>query len=835
LLPFVLKLKKTPSMANMSSTADYSTVRIAATQGEMNNAAAENRKGVLQANSPTATNEATTTTRPSQTINDSPSPGTLVADDSVATGRTSGIIDSALMSALRDGRERRVMLRLEQMLVEFMNDGHRPFLDVGPGGGNGAGPSPAAAAGGKVKTNINKNMSSSPLLLNPPKVQNNFQKLILHRLADRFGIVRESILSPTGSFNAYDFSGNSGPGPSMYPTHHNPMQHQHPQAPMMQQPPPQQQMQQTPFVIRLMKTAQSRIPKKLLIDILEEDDKNGNGNSSADSDVFDTRDMKQGLVEATEGGVAGSERREASTNAAAGPGAAGAGPDGKASTSGTAKPKNRKMKIMKRSENGGAAFQHERKTSSSSRKNNLRGKNLSDKEKAYAEARARIFAEEQQNTTNNNNSSTGTSAVGGGDSATDAASDNGSSLDLAPSEMRKTTNSSSGTFTPRNASPNSSCNSLSDMAGSAKSSPASARKGTGEPQDCSPLPPASGQDPNNKPALPPQRYLTANSPGTSFSEDDRQQQQQQRGGGNNKSRRSSGTSQNSSSVNNNNNSNNSSRHHNNSKVTWRNRREEENDPDFRRGRGVVPVAMTQSLPLPVNAMAMPGARMPLHQHPHGAMMAPPTGNYAVPPPVPLCNGSGSPAMGMGGGGYARRATYNGQQQQQQQSYPYSSPSALYGHPQQQQQHQQQVYAHASPQYYGGPVATVSPQQQQGSTYNNSNMAKGNVNVNAHQYRMSNNMPHTQPQQQGSGSVSAYNSNNYPPTHFQRQQQRQSWSPVTEENQRHMQQQYTQHQQQQQHPPQPTLQQRPQRSSGGHMPNGTTGTGNVYKNEFPALG
>jgi hypothetical protein len=86
-------------------------------------------------------------------------------------------IDSALLAALRDPRERLGLLKLENALIDFMitSDG---YIEVG-GPYNSVVISPTSGM-----------LSGSSVSSDRP--QSTFQRCILHRLADRFSIVRES-------------------------------------------------------------------------------------------------------------------------------------------------------------------------------------------------------------------------------------------------------------------------------------------------------------------------------------------------------------------------------------------------------------------------------------------------------------------------------------------------------------------------------------------------------------------------------------------------------------------------------------------------------------------
>jgi len=129
-------------------------------------------------------------------------------------------IDSALLSALNDPKERMGLLRLEKVLIDFMNDRSIMYMDVG-GPNNSIVLKEGANA---AETNRGR--------------QTSFQRLCLHRLADRFNIVRESLPSPVND--------------DYYTT----------------------ATATTPSLIRLVKMNDSKIPTRLLIDVDLSDDKN---------------------------------------------------------------------------------------------------------------------------------------------------------------------------------------------------------------------------------------------------------------------------------------------------------------------------------------------------------------------------------------------------------------------------------------------------------------------------------------------------------------------------------------------------------------------------------
>ncbi len=207
-------------------------------------------------------------------------------------------IDAALLSAWRDPRERRTLFRLEQLLVDFMS------------------------------------LSDSTMDVSSQKLSNNFQRLLLHRLADRFRVSRETVLS-------------------------------------------YEKPQQT--TIRLIKTEHSLIPSPLFIDITADDD---------GDDCCTTYPAKDDAPAINVEDLDCLQQQQQQLNSS-----------------------KKKLMIMKRgtAKHNAAILTNKEHPPKPKQQRNLRGKNLSDKEKAYAEARARIFnytTEEQQQqlvTTDDNN------------------------------------------------------------------------------------------------------------------------------------------------------------------------------------------------------------------------------------------------------------------------------------------------------------------------------------------------------------------------------------------------------------------------------------------------
>lgn len=97
--------------------------------------------------------------------------------DSTETNTESGI-DSALQAALREPRERVALLRLEAAVIDFCKRPNDAWMEVGgPFNSVLAGPGPNALRSTAAQQEGR---------------QTSFQRCIVHRLADRFGIVRET-------------------------------------------------------------------------------------------------------------------------------------------------------------------------------------------------------------------------------------------------------------------------------------------------------------------------------------------------------------------------------------------------------------------------------------------------------------------------------------------------------------------------------------------------------------------------------------------------------------------------------------------------------------------
>eukprot|EP00566_Odontella_aurita_P008469 CAMPEP_0113534160 /NCGR_PEP_ID=MMETSP0015_2-20120614/5008_1 /TAXON_ID=2838 /ORGANISM="Odontella" /LENGTH=646 /DNA_ID=CAMNT_0000433297 /DNA_START=782 /DNA_END=2722 /DNA_ORIENTATION=+ /assembly_acc=CAM_ASM_000160 len=283
-------------------------------------------------------------TDPSLVSSGSPSPREQQPQDDV---------DSALLSALRDSRERMALLKLERVLVGFMRERTTGYIEVGGqynsiviGGG-----AKVAGAAGSSSGNGGGSGGASKTVVQPQGAgrQTTFQRLCLHRLADRFGIVRESastILEYEGEGGAGVGSGGAGGMAAGF----------------------------QPTLIRLVKTKDSKIPSNLLIDL----DPSAYCLSGSGSDGDGVKGITRNL----------STSRLSDTSDKGGIGKAPI-PSG-----GSGKP--RKMVIMKRSSSklGTGSSDSLRGDGKGRRRGNkIKGKNLSDKEKVYAEARARILGE----------------------------------------------------------------------------------------------------------------------------------------------------------------------------------------------------------------------------------------------------------------------------------------------------------------------------------------------------------------------------------------------------------------------------------------------------------
>jgi len=434
-------------------------------------------------------------------------------------------IDSALLSALHDPRERLGLLKLEQSLIEFMNDKSTTSMEVG-GPFNSIVLKGTRARTGEVneyENNIRSNYSS--IFGHRSQIsqhvecqyygsrQTSFQRLCLHRLADRFNIVRETTFG-SNNCNLNNVS---------------------------------------PTLIRLIKVKNSRVPDNLLINL----DISSLIEKSSQKDRRCTYENVTGIVTSnvTPSEVEGIEDRLASTHlydSSSRPASF------ITNNCGGGKQMKKKVMIMKRRSSGN--LQNDSKGdgsyvstfgTSDRVSHTLKGKNLSDKEKAYAEARARIFNSHQKKSCSLS-SPEGTDSLGG--------------VISIPSDSLSF---SAG----KNINPN----------------------GYLPPNDVcvhpSPTPIITSDD-----GITSQSVLVIQSSSSFFSEHNEVSDESDDG-------------YLSINMNNNNNSSNlpaAATVGATSKVTWRNRRQEESDPDFQRG---TPLMVTN---MPLGSMVLP---TPLRYHP----------------------------------------------------------------------------------------------------------------------------------------------------------------------------------------------------------------------------
>ncbi|CAJ1948397.1 unnamed protein product [Cylindrotheca closterium] len=331
----------------------------------------------------TATTATTTTTTTTTNSNHSATTATTTKTQiKPVVSADASIIDSALLAALRDPRERIGLLRLEQTLCDFVTKQPQdPFVDVG-GPYNSIVKSPTIGyiSPGAIHTNTNKSQTS-------------FQRCILHRLADRFEITRENNMDGT---------------------------------------------------IRLLKQPQTKVPSRLLLDVKSDEYSLVQSMDQVSLNAGTTVNGKPTFASAVSGNSTKSKTsssRRNSSDVSALKSKNGSSSE-KGSTSGGGAKKN-KMKIMKRANScpvSGGAMNRTNSNTSLKKKNS----SLTDREKAYAEARARIFQQEQeeqqqQQAAANANSNAATNA---GASSKDA---------LPPSSSGIAPNASAAPFEPSTA------------------------------------------------------------------------------------------------------------------------------------------------------------------------------------------------------------------------------------------------------------------------------------------------------------------------------------------------------------------------------------------------
>ena len=290
-------------------------------------------------------------------------------------------VDSALLTALCDSKERKALVRLESILVQFMKDTSVASIDIG-GAFNSivvglrqqqsAENENCPAEGGisneeDATTFVPSQSQGLQDLLNQYQRgirQTSFQRLILHRLADRFNILREQInnVNPaaatitaaernTSERGLLDVGGNNNNNWSS-----------------------QQQQNSFPLgLIRLIKNEESCIPDHLLINLdlsILVNYKNPrarnfvpNNNNNAEEGMRTLSDNMNATSLDTSVGVP--------------------------------KISKKKMVIMKRNSSSNTSGSGEG-LSNGKREGRARRKKFEDREKAYEEARARIFGKEEK-------------------------------------------------------------------------------------------------------------------------------------------------------------------------------------------------------------------------------------------------------------------------------------------------------------------------------------------------------------------------------------------------------------------------------------------------------
>lgn len=308
-------------------------------------------------------------------------------------------VDSALLTALCDIKERKALFRLESVLVDFMKDTTLASIDVG-GAFNSVvvglmqqssnENNTTATSGGNEENATTFAPSHSQGLQNLQNQyqrgirQTSFQRLILHRLADRFHILREQInnVNPTTASNErnttservlVDVEGNNNNNWSA------------------------QQVITYPLgLIRLIKTVESCTPDHLLINLdlsllvnyknprARTFVSNNNNNSNSDEGV---RALSDNIMN----GVSLDDVAAVTL------------------TSGPKKP-NKKMVIMKRNSSTNTSGSGDG-LANGKREGRSRRKKLEDREKAYEEARARIFGKEEKEEAEGNSDGKGDSAA----------------------------------------------------------------------------------------------------------------------------------------------------------------------------------------------------------------------------------------------------------------------------------------------------------------------------------------------------------------------------------------------------------------------------------------
>lgn len=293
-----------------------------------------------------------------------PASGGISADDGVDR------IDSALLSALNDPREKYGLLRLEQTLVDFMNEKTTGYIEVG-------GPNNSIVIGGQTGGRLNNVSNNATLSSSIGETdgrtgkQNRFQRLCLHRLADRFNIVRESA-SASWSHTPNTSSHQAQPCAQQEDCRQNNLMENGPTI---------------PGLIRLVKVKNSRIPPNLLIDLDPARYTNGTLSSSVGTPCASTEKITITKDPSNSLSNMSIENNNNSNSTKIG---------GVAFVKRQASKPSKKMMIMKRDGGSSGSLHNDKRNKG---KHSNKGRNFSEKEKAYAEARARIFNDTKDTTT----------------------------------------------------------------------------------------------------------------------------------------------------------------------------------------------------------------------------------------------------------------------------------------------------------------------------------------------------------------------------------------------------------------------------------------------------
>jgi len=602
-------------------------------------------------------------TAPQPSSNEADIAASARSDTSTGTGSGNGSpdplsqVDTALLSALRDARMRTGLLKLERVLVSFMKERGVGYIEVGgpnnciviagqsggtttttttTGAGNGEAkqvtpppPAPQSVESPGAGRNGANTAGTSSIIEGtwpagqpfPTARQTSFQRLCLHRLADRFNIVREAASTPLPI-------PENERGPGMF----------------------------IPTLIRLVKTKESRIPPVLLIDLNVAS--NAPGQQQHQHYYYQQQQYQhqQQRMYSRVDGSHGSEDRSltegmsaASLHDHAPQDASGTDPS-PAQLAQKQPPPPKKMMIMKRSssklsstgslnDDGKGGGRHRGRGGDG--KKSLKGKDMDERERAYEEARARIFGKEEKKEAGDDENVTADEAQ----QQQQQQSKKSTSCGTSPNTEKKTTAAanldvSAPVFTPQ-------------FAPSAVSTP----DGTPPRQINKPREPGkvgSGNGNSNAAA-----DGDGGSSGTGSTNNDP-------GGSGEPSSKDESASAGAGVT--------------SSKVTWRNRKEEESDPDFRRGGSmrVVPIPVTA---VPPAAATIGGGGAAYYGQQQAAMGARP-GYYPQTGHVQNAGYHAQQQQYYGGRGYNRQGGH-GQQQPPYHHQQYGSAGYQQQPPQQQ--------------------------------------------------------------------------------------------------------------------------------------------------------